>query len=255
MNENLRKIQKLLDAAEGNLTTARNLLRQVLENKEVAPIDIGGKAKELSIIDEGKIVEGVFDGENMVGADGKEYPVPANYASKSKLVEGDTLKLTIADDGSFVYKQIAPIERKKTIGALAYSNNSYLVEAEGKDYKVLPASITYFKGQPGDQVTIILPKEHDSSWAAVENVIKAGENDETNSNVIQNADTQVENDEGQENEEKSKENTDQEKGNNSDFEIEYPSVPADKKGEESKPLIKNNDPGSSPEEGIKELEI
>ena len=31
----------------------------------------------------------------MIGPDGKNYPVPANYASKSKLIEGDILKLTI----------------------------------------------------------------------------------------------------------------------------------------------------------------
>jgi len=29
----------------------------------------------------GKVIEGVFDGQNMVGSDGKTYPVPANYAS------------------------------------------------------------------------------------------------------------------------------------------------------------------------------
>ena len=59
----------------------------------------------------GKVIEGVFDGQNMVGSDGKTYPVPANYASKSKLVQGDILKLTIAEDGAFLYKQIGPIPR------------------------------------------------------------------------------------------------------------------------------------------------
>ena len=54
----------------------------------------------------------------MVGSDGKNYPVPANYASKSKLVQGDILKLTIADDGAFLYKQIGPIPRKQVVGKL-----------------------------------------------------------------------------------------------------------------------------------------
>ncbi|MEJ0073033.1 MAG: hypothetical protein WDN27_03050 [Candidatus Saccharibacteria bacterium] len=44
--------------------------------------------------------------------------MPANYASKSKLVQGDILKLTIADDGAFLYKQIGPIARKQVVGAL-----------------------------------------------------------------------------------------------------------------------------------------
>ena len=49
----------------------------------------------------------------MLSPDGKNYPIPANYASKSKLVEGDLMKLTIAEDGSFIYKQIGPVPRSK----------------------------------------------------------------------------------------------------------------------------------------------
>jgi hypothetical protein len=172
MDEKLKKIQKLLDAAEADLHTARSLMRQILELERKETIDTKSKAKDLTVLEEGKIVEGVFSGSSMVGADSKEYPIPANYASKSKLVEGDTLKLTIGDDGSFMYKQIAPIERRKVIGTLKQDDGSYLVNAEGKDYKVLQASITYYKGEPGDQVTIILPKDQESNWAAVENVIK-----------------------------------------------------------------------------------
>lgn len=172
MDDKLRKIQKLLDVAEADLHTARSLMREILELEDKISIDTKSKAKDLAILEEGKVVEGVFNGQNMIGADGKEYPVPANYASKSKLVEGDTLKLTIGDDGSFMYKQIAPIERRKIIGALKQGDGNFLVSAEGKDYKVLQASITYYKGEPGDQVTILLPKDHESAWAAVENVIK-----------------------------------------------------------------------------------
>jgi hypothetical protein len=178
MDEKLKKIQKLLDAAEADLHTARSLMREILETDDKMSLDTKGKAKELSVLEEGKVVEGVFNGQNMIGADEKEYPVPANYASKSKLVEGDTLKLTIGDDGSFMYKQIAPIERRKIIGSLKQSDGIYIVNAEGKDYKVLQASITYYKGEPGDQVTIILPKDHESNWAAVENVIKRSDLDQ-----------------------------------------------------------------------------
>src|SRR3989338_7659848 len=55
-----------------------------------------------------RVGEGTFTGEKMQGDDGKEYTVPANYASKSKLVHGDRLKLTITKSGSFIYKQIGP---------------------------------------------------------------------------------------------------------------------------------------------------
>ena len=121
-----------------------------------------------------RIVEGVFNGEAMVGADGKRYNVPANYASKSKLVEGDILKLTITKDGSFIYKQIGPIERKQLITALALDETSgdWYALKDKKRWKLLTASVTYFHGEPGDEVVIIIPKNSTSNWAAVENIIK-----------------------------------------------------------------------------------
>ena len=105
----------------------------------------------------------------MVGPDGKNYPVPANYASKSKLVEGDILKLTIASDGGFIYKQIGTVSRKQIIGTLVQHDGAYYVEAQGKEYRILLASVTYFRINVGDQVTIIVPEDNpDASWAAVE---------------------------------------------------------------------------------------
>lgn len=173
MDEKLKQIQKLLDAAEGNLHSARNLMRELLNTDGNPMMNAEEKAKDLNVIEEGKIIEGVYNGESMVGPDGHEYQVPANYASKSKLVEGDVLKLTIADDGSFIYKQIKPIERRKAVGTLVYNDGSYSVTAESKSYRVLQASVTYYKGEPGDQVTLLLPKDHESTWAAIENIIKA----------------------------------------------------------------------------------
>ena len=68
----------------------------------------------------GSVLEGHFNGEKMIGDDGKEYNVPPNYASKSKLVTGDRMKLTITPQGAFIYKQIGPINRKRVIGALEF---------------------------------------------------------------------------------------------------------------------------------------
>ena len=111
----------------------------------------------------------------MIGTDGKQYPVPANYASKSKLVEGDMLKLTITPDGSFVYKQIGPVERKRVIGIVSQDDlGNYVVIAEGKAYRVLLASVTYFKADPGDEVTIVVPRDSETVWAAIENLVKKG---------------------------------------------------------------------------------
>jgi len=111
----------------------------------------------------------------MLGTDGKQYPVPANYASKSKLVEGDMLKLTITSDGSFIYKQIGPIERTRLIGIVNQDEDgNYFITADGQPYRVLLASITYFKVEPGDEVTLVTSRDIDSDWASIENVIQKG---------------------------------------------------------------------------------
>jgi hypothetical protein len=172
---NLALIAQMIESAEKNIQSAKQLLREMMGGTapRAGASDFAEKVQGLSVSEGGKIIEGVFDGQNMIGPDGKQYPVPANYASKSKLVEGDVLKLTIADDGSFIYKQIGPIERKKMLGILMQDERGdYRVIAEGKTFKVLLASLTYFKAEPGDEVTIVVPEASESAWAAVENVIK-----------------------------------------------------------------------------------
>jgi hypothetical protein len=171
---NIALIAQMIESAEKNIQSARQLLREIMGgSKSESTAEFAKRAQVLNVSDGGKVIEGMFDGQNMVGPDGKQYPVPANYASKSKLVEGDVLKLTIAEDGSFIYKQIGPIERRKILGTLLQDDKGeYRVIAEGKSYRVLLASLTYFKSEPGDQVTIVLPKDKDATWGAVENVIK-----------------------------------------------------------------------------------
>jgi len=120
-----------------------------------------------------RIVEGVFNGEQMVGPDGEEFSIPANYASKSKLVEGDLMKLTISHNGSFIYKQTSPVVRKRLVGELISNseNGHWNAIASGRTYQLLTASVTFFKGKPGDEVILLVPEDGQSSWAAVENVI------------------------------------------------------------------------------------
>lgn len=173
---NVALIAQMIESAEKNIQSAKQLLRDMMGGKAVDTTDLFRKAQTMTVSEGGKVIEGVFDGQNMMGPDGKQYPVPANYASKSKLVEGDVLKLTIADDGSFIYKQIGPVERRKVLGVLMQDERGeYKVIAEGKTFKVLLASLTYFKSEPGDQVTIILPEGKEATWGAVENVIKQGQ--------------------------------------------------------------------------------
>lgn len=160
----IKRLRSLLAEAETNIAAAKELLTSILGDGDV----IATPAAPTDIVD-GKIIEGVFDGQIMIGPDGKNYPVPANYASKSKLVEGDILKLTISENGKFLYKQIGPVERRTVIGTLTNHDDQYFVEVNGKEYKILYASITYFRLKVGDQVTVIIPADNeDASWAAVE---------------------------------------------------------------------------------------
>ena len=132
--------------------------------------------EKLSEVSEGQTIEGVFNGEAMVGSDGQIYAVTPNYASKSRLVEGDLLKLTILTGGDFVFKQIGPMERERKIGVLAFDSASqmHVVLCDDEAYCVLPACVTYYKAQPGDEIVILVPKETPSRWAAVENIAKKG---------------------------------------------------------------------------------
>ena len=175
MTKEIPKIALLkqnLDSAEANLKTAQQILKELTGDKQFTA-QVKKHLKDLPQIDlkNQGAVEGVFDGESMISDEGKKYPVPANYASKSKLVEGDLLKLTIAPSGAFIYKQIGPVPRKMLRGVLGEENGEYSVISEGKQYRVILASVTYFKAKTGDEVTIVVPESGDSTWAAIENVI------------------------------------------------------------------------------------
>ena len=140
----IKRLRSLIQEAETNLAAAKELLISILGDGETitAPREVAFSGAE------GKIIEGVFDGQIMIDQEGKNYPVPANYASKSKLVEGDIMKLTITPEGKFLYKQIGPVERKTIM---------------------LYASVTYFRLKEGSQVSVVVPANNeDANWAAVE---------------------------------------------------------------------------------------
>lgn len=173
-DDSLLHIQELLDSAESSLRTAQNMIRGLTGVQSPSKEKLATKASSMSGLGtsvDGKIIEGVFDGQNMVDGEGQTYPVPANYASKSKLVEGDGMKLTITDEGKFVYKQIHPINRASVFGALIQEDGQYKVLADGKTYRVLLASVTFYRAEIGDQVTILLPEGQDAIWGAIEAVI------------------------------------------------------------------------------------
>ncbi|MBT5236944.1 hypothetical protein HOL63_01065 [Candidatus Peregrinibacteria bacterium] len=173
-DDKILQIQELIDGASSALKTANALLREM-----TGVVDTGKERNMLRAThtapatssESGKVVEGIFDGQNMVDGEGQEYPIPANYASKSKLVEGDGMKLTITDEGKFIYKQILPIKRKTLFGVLIQEDGQYKILCEGKAYRVLLASVTFYRAEVGDQISILLPEDSEATWGAIEAVI------------------------------------------------------------------------------------
>jgi hypothetical protein len=165
--EKIKSLQEMIVNAERTITSAKQMLAKLQgpENYQNASY---GRSDE-----NGKIIYGTFDGQIMIGEDNKQYPVPANYASKSKLVETDLLKLTITPTGNFVYKQVGPVERRYLIGIVEKDENgNFVVNVDGRRYKILLAAATYFKVEPGDEVTLVVPRDQESTWGAIENVLR-----------------------------------------------------------------------------------
>lgn len=168
--EKIQSLQEMIANAEQTITSAKQILAQVSGAGKATSKPIASSEESE---DGERIFFGNFDGQIMIGEDGKQYPVPANYASKSKLVEGDTLKLSITSNGHFVYKQVGPAERKYIFGIIELDEKgNYIVNAEGRKYKMLLAAATYFKIEAGDEITLIIPQDKNSEWGAIENVLR-----------------------------------------------------------------------------------
>lgn len=164
MEENKKQelIRKHLDAIENN---ARSLKKLLLGS------DFADNAN-LFFDNTQEGITGIYDGENLIDSNGKSYLVSSNYASKSKLLPGDALKLTVTPEGEFRFKQIQPVERKSLVGEVYISDGKYFAKADDKNYQILLASATYYKLNHGDKVTILIPKNSESVYAAVENKIE-----------------------------------------------------------------------------------
>ena len=198
----IEALQKIIAEAEKTITATKQKLAQIQGSQTLS--DRQEQRKD----EEGNVIYGVFDGQVMIGEDGKQYPVPSNYASKSKLVENDMLKLTITPTGNFIYKQVGPVERKYLIGIVEKDDRgNFIINSEGKKYKTLLAAATYFKVEPGDEITLVIPRDKESVWCAIENVLRKADdvaNENINSEVYERLAEVKKNEE--ENEKKNKKN-------------------------------------------------
>jgi hypothetical protein len=168
---NADRAARLIESIEQDLRTLRQL---VFGENAPAPRPQQHFAAEESAEDQA--IEGIFDGEKMVDYAGKAYQVSANYASKSKLVEGDPLKLYVTHDGKYFYKQLGPVPRRNVAAVVRAEGNHYVLEAEdGTSYGVLTASVTYYMSmynlREGDRVMVLLPSEGPAHWGVIDNVL------------------------------------------------------------------------------------
>lgn len=113
----LRSLRDAIIAAESSIRIAKQILATMLGDSKFSS-EFSVSTDGLSQYNDGEIqiVEGIFTGENMLGADGNTYPVPHNYASKSLLVQGSRLKAIIAGNGKISYKIIEEIDYETKLG-------------------------------------------------------------------------------------------------------------------------------------------
>lgn len=170
-------IERTVENIDKEVKKIKSILNRLVKFDPANPPETIAISWEQKEEDDGDIVqtiEGVFDGVTMIGDDKKKYPVPTNYASKSKLVPGDRLKLRIMQDGKMLYKLVVPIERQTVRAFLSRD------EVSGKDIAIYNnetfflnhAAVSYFKGKPGDEAYILLNKEDPGTHAAIEAILR-----------------------------------------------------------------------------------
>jgi len=178
--EGLKALEEILGKIEIDAKRAKLVIQQFIESGgekiESLKIDTDKLTEDLKSYDEGdhvQVVEGVYDGYFMVGSDKKKYPVPLNYSSKTKLIPGDVLKLRIMEDGKLIYKLIGQANKKYIKATLSKSedNKFTAISDEGTVYFLNQAAVTYYKGNTGDELSIIVNADGIGNFGAIEAVI------------------------------------------------------------------------------------
>lgn len=163
-------IRQALTASESSIRLARTLLND-LETDTSKSGSGRGRPQPKNLPG----VTGIYDGESMVSESGDKHPVPENYASKSILVIGDTLKL-VEDGGQKRFKQLEHVKRHKTTGILTKKEGKWAVVTPEGSYKILAASVDHFNGNSGDEALVQLPSKNlQVPWAAVEKIAPKGQ--------------------------------------------------------------------------------
>lgn len=179
LEEKIKKLKELIYSINVSIVSARDIISEISGNPEelnnlaslTPSLPWTWKTSRYERDWSDKFVEWIFNWEKMIDNEWFAHPVPANYVSKSKLIEWDSLKLIVWNDGKFIYKQIKPVPRKHLVWTLSIENEQYKVIASWKSYKVILAAVTYFKASVWDRVSIIVPEMLESDWAAFDAIL------------------------------------------------------------------------------------
>ena len=164
----------MLNKLENDVVKAKALVQKLFGENWSAYATVPAAVAASTTEEDGvQVVEWKFDGTFMIGNDAKMYPVPMNYASKTKLIPGDMLKLRIMEDGKLIYKVIGPAPRKFLKAKLTKTEEGKFIALteENKTFSLNQAAVSFFKGNVGNEITIILNAGEDSGFAAIEAVI------------------------------------------------------------------------------------
>lgn len=160
----LEKTDKRIDSeldqiSEKNLEDLRNIVSFTYKNLEKISriIDNIDKEKRKEMYKSMPGVSGYFDGVYLVGEDGSKHEVPANYAAKSRIVYGDTLKM-IEEDGKKMFKQIDKVPRKRLEGVLSKKEGKWYFLSDGGTYRISDVAAEFHKADLNDKAVAYVPE-------------------------------------------------------------------------------------------------
>jgi len=148
----LQLLSQALSAASSSINLAKQLIDEIQRE--------GGAFETPGLI-------GKYDGMFMVTEAGKKYPVPDNYAAKTQLVYGDKLKMVEGPEGRR-FKHIEKIPRVEVEAALTVKDGRFVAVSLEGSYKLIQSAVRYLRGEEGDKVRILLPRdEKHAPFAAI----------------------------------------------------------------------------------------
>lgn len=178
LSKSLKVLSLDIESIERDLHKVKNTLQTLSQLKDnINDFDaiIKANISDEVVKEPENVVKGEFDGYFMVWEDLKKYPVPVNYASKSKLIPGDKLKVHIHENGKLIYKLIEPAPRQHVRAVLSKDTTQpgkfFAITPDKQTFALNAAAVSFYKGLPGDEAYITINKNGVGDYAALETII------------------------------------------------------------------------------------